>query len=251
MDIPVTLGRKVIIRVHHLGCWASELSIYLHSKRPDLELVVYSQSVCDEPASYNAVAVIKSREKKEIGEVEVASIQAYLLSQSIIRSFKPRITRPSNYTLILLIKAFDDVAPASIRAVLAHGGIVHPRIGMPIINGVEHITFFAENPGVTSANIQSEYAQHSNTYAVEGIDIGVEVYDSEEKLFSDRYFLPTYIICTEDKRAGFLSAAKQSLDKTTEWIRNNAPWLIPLLAQILRWLASRRAEYGTFSPFIA
>jgi len=237
MGVPLDLGKKVIVKVIHHGCWATELSAYFHKERPDLQLVVYSKSARDEPLMYNAVAIIKSTKKKEITEAEREAIKVYLLQHNIIRSLKPRIKSPSKYTLIIFTSVFDAETPAAIRAVMTHGGIICPDIGMPVMNGVEHVTFFSKNPALVAAEIQEEYAKAPSTYEVVGVEISEENYDSYEKLRNDPYYLPSYIICKEDLRGAFLESLKKGTDILREWILKNAPWLFPLLAQIYRWLS--------------
>lgn len=241
MDSSAPMGKLSELHVVHHGCWASGLSLYLNSERPDLELVVYARSVINDPSSYRAAAIIKSKEKKEISLELHTAITQYLLSHTIIRSVKPRLVLPSDYTCIFLIRAFDDKTPASIRGVLDHGGIIHPRIGMPVIKGVEKIRFLSENPAFILGQIQTAYSQYPHIYDVREVEIGHRIFEGEEELFEDPYYLPTYIICTEENRKGFIDAVKDGIESLVEWIEENATWLIPLFTEVLKWYSSETA----------
>lgn len=243
------LGKLSEIHLRHYGCWASELSLWLHSTRPDLELVVYARSVSNDPSSYAAVAVIKSLEKKEINNELHTAITQYLLSHQIIRSVKPRLPRPSNYTVVFLVRAFDDASPAAIRGVIDHGGTIHPRLGMPVRQGIERIRFLSLDPVFTTGQIQTAYSQHPEIYDVKDVELSGKMYTTENDLFEDPYFLPTYIICTPENRAGFIAAIRTGVESLVQWIHQNTPWLIPLLSEIIRWLYSREPTSMSPAPF--
>jgi hypothetical protein len=246
-DFPI--GKRCVIRLRHRGCWASELSQWLAIERPDLDLMVYGNSVNEDPASYRAVAVIKSREKKKIDEALHSAIMAFLLQHKIVRSVQPRLPRPSPYTMILLIATYDEEAPGAIRAVLNHGGKIHPQVGIPVINGVEHVTFFADakTASTSASEIQAEYSKQPDIFDVQGMDLGEEIND-ETQLFQDPCYLPTYILCSEERRKDFIEVLKKTITEIVDWINKNAPWLIPLLVQIMQWLMKDFGPTGQPPP---
>ena len=110
------------------------------------------------------------------------------------------------------------------------------------------VRFLCEDPVFTTGQIQTSYSQHPDVYEVTDVEFTGITYANEHDLFEDPYFLPTYILCSDENRAG-LAAIMKSTETLRQWIYDNALWLIPLLAQIWQWLYSRGPASLSPAPF--
>lgn len=231
------------INILHSGCWASDFTTDLIQKfgREDLELFVFPRNITKE--TYEALAVVQSRERKIIGKGMRSKMMLNLLGHKVVRVVEH--VNDLESAVVLYMTILDTKTRGAVRLLPATASI-HQDVGMPVYNGVEGVIAFYEAPADFFSTIEDMNANRiplRKFHGKEGYIKEWEIRDSivwpegivEEPTFLFNIMAPKETL-DEEEKSKLLSLLKEGHKKTSElleFVNKHLPWIYPILRKII------------------
>lgn len=241
------------INVLHKGCWASDLSAYLVKTlgRKDLELFVFPRNVSQE--TYEAVALIRSREGKTIERKMRSSIMLYLLGHEVVRVIEH--VNDLESAVIFYMTVLDAKLRGVIR-LLPPTASIHQDIGMPVYDGVESVIAFYMSPSEffsTIERITENRIPLQKFYGKQGYTKEWDLRDPivwPEGIVDEPTFLFNIMVPEEtldeqkkSKLRDLLRAGREKFNELLDFVSENLPWIYPILRKIIELAQKGRRPY--------
>lgn len=235
------------INIFHIGCWASDLTKHFIEilQRPDLELFVFLRNTTRD--TYEALAIIRSRERKVIERDLRSKIMLYLLGHDVVRVVDHVNTL--EFSFVLYLTVWDEKTKGVIRHLPATA-VVNQDIGMPVYDGIESVIAYYNEPAdffKAIEMINQSGLSLSKFHSKKGFLKEWEMREAityPEGLLNEPTFILNLLKDTLDeekstKLTNLLKAGSERISELVEFVSENLPGLIPILLKIIaalqRW----------------